>query len=267
MDEIPNPGPHWRLIGVKPALCGADVTAISGSAFLEALIQYGLMPENQDEARLIAEKDPYPLRKRTLDEALTPYEIGRALFHLNQRRGFKSNRKAERTAKDAEDGKIATGAKALDAAMKDANARTLCECLSGLPVKWVRLNGENQSYDFYPQRRLYEEVNNLSIVVPDEANRPLTLDQRYLLIRILQDKKKVSFDNVEWFPTRGLALQRSWANRNQRLGKYAALMLDSFPAALIYWRTRDMTPIGSTRYSNSAVSHLASHQIALFTTA
>lgn len=57
------------------------------SAFLEALIQYDLMPEKQDEARLIAEKDPYPLRKKALDEALTPHEIGRALFHLNQRRG------------------------------------------------------------------------------------------------------------------------------------------------------------------------------------
>jgi CRISPR-associated endonuclease Csn1 len=239
------------------------------SAFLEALIQYDLMPENQDEARLLVDKDPYDLRKRALDEALTPYEIGRALFHLNQRRGFKSNRKADRKSTDTEDGKIATGAKALDEAMREANARTLGEFLAGRPEKRVRMNGESQTYDFYPQRRhiedefnaiwdaqtthhmtlltdtaraalhrilfyqrplktpevgfctfagrngvpdderrlpkahpmfqqrrLYEEVNNLSIVVPGEANRLLTRDQRDTLILKLQDKKKVSFDSL-----------------------------------------------------------------------
>lgn len=237
------------------------------SAFLETLIHYGLMPQDQDEARLVAEKDPYILRKMALDEALTPHEIGRALFHLNQRRGFKSNRKADRTSKDGEDGKIATGAKALDAAMTEANARTLGEFLAGRTEKRVRLNGESQSYDFYPQRRhieaeftaiweaqaahhaqlltpeardalsrvlffqrplkapevgyctfagmngvpaderrlpkahplfqlrrLYEEVNNLRIVAPGEADRPLTRDQRDTLILKLLDKKMVSFD-------------------------------------------------------------------------
>jgi len=76
------------------------------SAFLEALIRHGLMPEAAEETRLLAAKDPYVLRARALDEPLTPHEIGRALFHLNQRRGFKSNRKAERGRKENEDGKI-----------------------------------------------------------------------------------------------------------------------------------------------------------------
>src|SRR3546814_4754993 len=66
------------------------------SAFLDNLVRYGLMPADADEAKLVAERDPYPLRARALDERLEPYEIGRALFHLNQRRGFLSNRKAER---------------------------------------------------------------------------------------------------------------------------------------------------------------------------
>lgn len=75
------------------------------SAFLEALIQYGLMPENQDGARLLADMDPYVLRQRALDEALTPHEIGRALFHLNQRRGLNptarptANRPIRKTAR------------------------------------------------------------------------------------------------------------------------------------------------------------------------
>lgn len=126
------------------------------SAFLETLISHGLMPENADEAKLVEVKDPYDLRARALDERLEPHEIGRALFHLNQRRGFRSNRKAERGRKETEDGKIETGAKALDAAMKDAGARTLGEFLNGRETKRVRMGGENQSYDFYPQRRHVE---------------------------------------------------------------------------------------------------------------
>lgn len=127
------------------------------SAFLNALVAYGLMPADEDEAKLIAERDPYSLRKRALDERLEPHEIGRALFHLNQRRGFKSNRKAERKQKDGEDGKIATGAKALDEAMRDAGARTLGEFLAGRETKRVRMGGESQAYDFYPQRKHVEE--------------------------------------------------------------------------------------------------------------
>ena len=126
------------------------------SAFLEALVAHGLMPADTDEAALIAALDPYVLRAKALDAALTPYEIGRALFHLNQRRGFKSNRKAERKAADSEDGKIASGAKALDQAMAEDGADTLGQFLAHRETKRVRMDSENQDYDFYPQRRHVE---------------------------------------------------------------------------------------------------------------
>ncbi len=38
--------------------------------------------------------NPYALRRKALDDALTLHEFGRCLFHLCVRRGFKSNRKA-----------------------------------------------------------------------------------------------------------------------------------------------------------------------------
>src|SRR3546814_20489242 len=80
------------------------------SALLNALVETGLMPADAKDAKALAVCDPDSLRKRALDERLEPYEIGRALFHLNQRRGFKSNRKAERKSGDEkESGKIATG--------------------------------------------------------------------------------------------------------------------------------------------------------------
>jgi len=126
------------------------------SAFLEALITHGLMPADAEEAKLLADRDPYALRARALEEQLEPFEIGRALFHLNQRRGFKSNRKAERKQKDIEDGKIAQGARALDQAMAEEGADTLGQFLARRETKRVRMGGENQGYDFYPQRRHVE---------------------------------------------------------------------------------------------------------------
>ncbi len=126
------------------------------SAFLKALVAHGLMPTDADEAKLVAERDPYDLRRRALVERLEPHEIGRALFHLNQRRGFQSNRKAERRSKTGEEGKIAGGAKALDRAMTEAGADTLGQFLAGRDTKRVRLNSDNQEYDFYPQRRHVE---------------------------------------------------------------------------------------------------------------
>jgi CRISPR-associated endonuclease Csn1 len=126
------------------------------SAFLQALIAHGLMPADADEAKLLADRDPYKLRAQALEKRLEPYEIGRALFHLNQRRGFKSNRKAERRQKEGEDGKIAQGARALDQAMAEEGADTLGHFLARRDTKRVRMGSDNQSYDFYPQRRHVE---------------------------------------------------------------------------------------------------------------
>lgn len=152
------------------------------SAFLETLIRYGLMPADADEARLMADRDPYALRVAALAQALTPHETGRALFHLNQRRGFLSNRKAERRQKDGEDGKIASGAKALDQAMAEAGADTLGQFLADRPDKRVRLNSTTQAYDFYPQRRHIdyefgriwdEQARHHPTVLTDEARTAL----------------------------------------------------------------------------------------------
>lgn len=131
------------------------------SAFLDALVRFGLMPADTDEAKLVAARDPYALRKRALTERLDPHEIGRALFHLNQRRGFLSNRKAERRQKDNEEGKIAQGQGKLDDAMRADGAETLGAFLADRHVKRVRLDGETQEYDFYPQRRHVEQEFDL----------------------------------------------------------------------------------------------------------
>lgn len=62
-------------------------------------------PESNTGARQDLQKlDPLELRAKALREKLDPYQIGRALFHLNQRRGFKSNRKD--TSKESRSGVV-----------------------------------------------------------------------------------------------------------------------------------------------------------------
>lgn len=91
---------------------------------------------------------PYTLRARGLDHALEPYELGRALFHLSQRRGFLSNRLAP-AKKDEDDGKVKSGIKALEADIQAAGQRTLGEYFASLPVEGLRIRGR------YTHRGMY----------------------------------------------------------------------------------------------------------------
>ncbi len=67
-----------------------------------ALIEAGLWPDNMDDQAELCKLDPFDLRARALNEKLSPHEIGRVLLHLNQRRGFLSNRKKDRGDKEVE---------------------------------------------------------------------------------------------------------------------------------------------------------------------
>ena len=51
------------------------------------------------DAKALEKFDPYQQTSRALDYALPLTRIGRALFHLSQRRGFTSNRKFDRGTK------------------------------------------------------------------------------------------------------------------------------------------------------------------------
>ena len=56
--------------------------------FLALLVAHGFFPEDPQARRALERLDPYALRARGLDQPLAPHELGRALFHLNQRRGI-----------------------------------------------------------------------------------------------------------------------------------------------------------------------------------
>jgi CRISPR-associated endonuclease Csn1 len=69
-------------------------------------------PEGDIDAH---QKMPYLLRAAALDQLLEPHELGRALYHLGQRRGYKANRKTD-IVDDEESGKVAAGISTLDRA-------------------------------------------------------------------------------------------------------------------------------------------------------
>ena len=92
----------------------------------KSLIECGLLPSNPQQQQKLDKDDPYLLRSRAIREELTPHEIGRLLIHLNQHRGFLSNRKADRS-KAKENSEMLAQINELDVKMGD---QTLGEFLA-----------------------------------------------------------------------------------------------------------------------------------------
>jgi CRISPR-associated endonuclease Csn1 len=142
------------------------------TVLMHRLAGAGLMPADPSAAKALETLDPYELRAKGLDEKLPLTHFGRALLHLNQRRGFKSNRKTDRS--NEEGGMIQSGTERLDQAMMSNHARSLGEFLhmrrqkaetprQTPPVRTRTTTltlptGKTETiYDFYPDRRHLEE--------------------------------------------------------------------------------------------------------------
>lgn len=112
-----------------------------------------LPPANDREERAAARRqDPLRLRAEALDRPLESYELGRVLLSFVDRRGFKSNRKAD----GGEDGSIRQDVDKLRERMEQSGARTLGEHLwrrskKGKPIRARLGNG------LYPDRKMIEE--------------------------------------------------------------------------------------------------------------
>lgn len=98
----------------------------------------------------LSRKFPYVLRANALDESLSPHALGRAFYHLAQRRGFLSNRKD--SSKDDESGQVKSAISGLAKEMEQSGARTLGEYLSTVdPVHERRIRKR------WTARKMYEE--------------------------------------------------------------------------------------------------------------
>lgn len=239
--------------------------------FMEALIRHALMPDDAGDRKELEKEDPWLLRVKALDEKISPYQLGRALFHLQQRRGFKSNRKTDGGGED-EAGKIKLASDAAVTAMEKTGARTFGELLATPrlsnpseahchPVRSrLKGTGAQAHYDYYPTRdliekefmalwekqkschpdvftdaarselsdilffqrplkpqpvgkcsldrteerapkalpsvqrlRIYQEINHLTVRPPGEAARPITREERDVLVRRALSVKQLTF--------------------------------------------------------------------------
>lgn len=128
---------------------------------MAGLIKYGLMPTDEAERKALQAFDPYQLRAEGLDRELAPYEMGRALYHLARKRGFKSSRKDRGDSeKEKETGKVKVAIRALRERVVEANCRTVGEYLAKQHAerKPVRARRSNDGqYVMYLQRRMVEE--------------------------------------------------------------------------------------------------------------
>ena len=93
---------------------------------LDLLKKSGLFPEDKFSGKKLETLNPYELRTKGLDEKLELHHFGRALFHINQKRGFKSNRKSD---SDKETGLIKESVKAVKELMQKHDSRTYGEFL------------------------------------------------------------------------------------------------------------------------------------------
>ena len=152
------------------------------ASLMSLLKTHGLMPADAAARKALETLDPYELRAKALDEALPAHATGRALFHLNQRRGFLSNRKTEK--QDSESGAIKEAAGKLQDLMRGSGARTLGEFFHGRqrmrePVRARnRSAGAKAEYDFYPTRQLLLDEFDLIWTNQAPHHPTMTADSR-----------------------------------------------------------------------------------------
>ena len=155
------------------------------------LQRFGLLPSGERRTVLPAldaelrkrypetETLPYFLRGRALDVKLEPFEIGRCLYHLAQRRGFQG-RAAFADPEEKSGGKFGDEMKGLWNEICSSGARTLGEFLARQPAREVRLRGR------HTHRLMYEQEFNL-IWDAQKQHHPeiLTPEHKALLFQAL----------------------------------------------------------------------------------
>jgi CRISPR-associated endonuclease Csn1 len=124
----------------------------------------------------------YQLRKTALDDKLEPHELGRVLYHLSQRRGFKSNRKEGRKESEKELGAVKKGIAELATRIESTGSRTLGEFFAGLNPHQTGQNVRR----LWTARKMYEDEfseiwKKQATYYPDILNERLHSDVSRLL--------------------------------------------------------------------------------------
>lgn len=133
--------------------------------------------------------DIYQIRSEALDRRLNTEEFVRLLIHLSQRRGFKSNRKADTQEKNSEAGKLLSAVSANHQLMEEKGYRTIGEMLykDEKFAGYKRNKADDYSNTF--ARSEYEEEIKAIFRSQRELGNPYTTDklmEDYLAIYLSQ---------------------------------------------------------------------------------
>lgn len=118
--------------------------------------------------------EPYFLRKKCVEQKCENYEIGRALYHLAQRRGFLSNRKD--TTKET-DGKVSEGISELSRAMGD---KTLGQYFYELKQSGEKVRGKYTSRKQHYEEEFNKicEVQNISAALKEDLYKAIFFQRK-----------------------------------------------------------------------------------------
>jgi len=119
-------------------------------AFFTSVDEKFLRPLSKTDRKTLGHVIPYLLRKKALDQPLSRDELGRAIYHLAQRRGYLSNRKQD-LKNEEESGAVKAGIDQLKKEMSAAGARTLGEYFCQVNPEEARIRTR------YTDRAMYQE--------------------------------------------------------------------------------------------------------------
>ena len=126
------------------------------SKLMNCLVNLELMPKDEIERKKLESLNPYELRTKALYQALNAFELGRAIFHLNQRRGFQSNRK-EQVADDKKLSETKQNQEDLKNKIGETNSKTLGEFFYKERIlKELTARAKPDESGLYPTRDMYK---------------------------------------------------------------------------------------------------------------
>lgn len=118
--------------------------------------------------------EPYYLRKKCVEQKAEKYEIGRALYHIAQRRGFLSNRKESTKTVD---GKVSEGISELSQAKGD---KTLGQYFYELKQSGEKVRGKYTSRKAHYEEEFNKicQVQNISDSLKDDLYRTIFFQRK-----------------------------------------------------------------------------------------
>lgn len=205
-----------------------------------ALLQsYEWLPIESAEWDNLLLEDPYELRAKGLKEQLSIHQLSRAILHLNQRRGFLSNRKSDKEKKK-ETSDMLKEISELETRIQESGSKTLGQYLAGLKKEErMRVRGR------HTRREMYEKEFDLLWEVQKTYHAGELTDERYREVR-----KTLFFQRAVYWPESSIgrcSLEPSFKRcpRADRLAQRFRIVQEVNNLRLIDSGTGDVRPLNA----------------------